>query len=82
MHIRVDAGNALYSAVAGAGAVVRLVSESIAAVMTGQVKMKTIFDVAVQRAQSTAIEASGLVHSSLTCKSVRGKSTIQSTVNQ
>lgn len=52
MHIRVD-GNALYSVVAGAGAVVRLVAESIAATMNGQVKMKTMLDLAVQRAQST-----------------------------
>ncbi len=79
-----DAGSS-YSAVAGAGAVavVRLFAVSTvhsAAIMTGQVKMKTNFDVAVQRAQSTAI--SGLVHSSPTCRSVRAQSTTQSTVNQ
>ncbi len=76
-----DAGNS-YSAVAGAGAVavVRLFVVSTvhsAATMTGQIKMKTIFDVAVQRTQSTAILASGLVHSSPMYKSVRAQSSKQ-----
>ncbi len=80
IHVPVGAGNALYSAVAGAGAVVRLFAVSTvypAAIMAGQVKMKLTFDAAVQRAQRAAMKASGLVHSSPMFESIRAQSSKQ-----